>query len=297
MTENIMKLLSKMASTQEEINLLNTYKGVPLTFSARILNVGFASIRVITDTFQSVSMCLDRKTYLQSSKFDEIYRADVESMSKADMITVLGNLANVNYGIGKRSEVRVQPAENITVNVRDQSGGYNLNGLVTDISHDGIGLYIGWRSFLPQLFFAGSPLVLTYQLPGVYLRSQTKPIGSQATGPLDRFSSEKTRFSTTTSRDFRPTGTGNLGRDGQAPGQILNPVMQVPAEVANVCQDPVFNRYRIGLRVLNNNLQQQYILKYLAQRQSEIIQEIRERYSMMRKDAGNGAGLINSWAQ
>ncbi|MHC1784401.1 MAG: PilZ domain-containing protein [Anaerolineaceae bacterium] len=231
-------------------------------------------------------MFVEKKTYIQSPRFSETYRADVENVDNVELITTLGNLSNVNIGIGKRSEVRVQTAAPISINLRDQTGYCSLNGQISDISQDGLGLFVAWMTMVPRFFPAGAPVLLTYQLPGVFVKIQTKPFVVQETRPLDRFATEKTRFSTTSSRNFQ---SGYTVKDSQSTGQFLNPTIHVQAEVANIYQEHVFNRFRIGLRVENNAQQEQIISKYIGQRQTEIIQEIREQYLAMRKSRGTSS--------
>lgn len=283
MAENIMKLFSSMASRQEEINLLNTYKGVPMVFSACIINVGYSSIRVSTDTCQTVCMSLEKKTYIQSNQFSETLRADVENLDQADQVTTLGNFAVVDFGIGNRSEIRVQPADNIPVILVDQSSVYRLNGLISDISLDGMGLYVGWRTSIPQIFSPGKQVSISFQLPGAFTIVQTKPLQTQESGRLDRYSSGQTRYATTPLRDFH---SQQSSREFQTSVQVLNPNIQTIGEVANLSQDNIFNRFRIGLRVQIDPQQRNFVQKFIAQRQAEIIQEIRERYAVMKRNPG-----------
>lgn len=135
---------------------------------------------------------------------------------------------------------------------------------------------------MPQLFFSGTQLQLSYQLPGLFIKSQTKPFAAIETVPLDRFSSINTRYSPTLARENR---NGNNTKDSQVNTRVLNPVITVPTVVSNIHQDTIFNRYRIGFRIITNNQQQQYILKFITQRQAELIQEIRKRFSLMKKDS------------
>jgi hypothetical protein len=280
MAENIMQIFNKMVSSGEEINLLNTYKGVPLAHSARITNVGFSTIQVSTDTCQTVSMYIEKKTYIQSPKICGIYRADVENIENAEMTTTLGSFSAVDFRIGARSEVRVQPADPISVHLSDQTGLCSLNGQISDISQDGLGIYLSWMTMIPRFFPVGAPVFITFQLPGVFSKIQTKPLGGKETGPLDRFATEKTRFSTTTSRDYR---SGFSSNNTQTSSQFINPTIEAQAEVANIYQEQVFNRFRIGLHVKNNAQQGHIISKYIGQRQTEIIQEIREKYLLMKQ--------------
>jgi hypothetical protein len=280
MEKNIMAVIASIASSKEEIHLLNTYKGVPLIYSAQILDVGSSSIRVFTDTCQTVSMCLEKRTYLQSPKLQDILRADVQFYNNNEMVTTLGNISRVNFGIGNRTAIRVHPTDALAIHLRDKSGFCTVTGKIYDISQAGIGLFVAWKPSIPRFFFPGSPVAVRFQLPGVYSNTQTRPLAAQESEPLDRFATERTRFTTTSGREVH---TGFSGRDVSNGGEVINPGIDSLAEVANIYQDDAMNHFRIGLRVTHNPAQEKFLMSYISQRQSEIIQEIRERYQSIRQ--------------
>ncbi len=279
MKDNIMAVIASIASSKEEIHLLNTYKGVPLLYSAQILDLGSSSIRVFTDTCQTVSMCQEKRTYLQSPRLQDILRADVQFFNIKESVTTLGNISRGSFGIGNRTAIRVQPTDALAIHLRDKSGFCTATGKVFDISQAGIGLFVAWRPSIPRFFFPGASIAVQFQLPGVFSNTQTRPLAAQESESLDRFAAERTRFTTTSGRDVH---TGFSGRDASGEGSVINPVIDSQAEVVNLYQDDAMSHFRIGLRVLYNPAQEKFIMSYISQRQSEIIQEIRERYQSLK---------------
>lgn len=278
MEDNLKAVLTTLASAREDVNLLNTYKGVPLIFAAPILEVGLNSIRVATDTCQVVSMVQDKRTYLQSPRLPDVLSAVVESFDSINLVTTLVNITRMNVGIGKRNSVRVHPAEAIRIHLRNKSGFFGMDGQIHDISREGIGLFVGWGPGVQRYFSPGAAVVFQYQLPGVFFKPHTRPMTSRDTEPLDRFATENTRFSTTPGRESLH---GSYGKEATGEEKLINPIIESPAEVVNLYQEIGLNRFRIGLHVTGSSVNEKYIMSYISQRQSEIIHEIRECYQMM----------------
>ena len=61
MAESIMDLFKKMIASGGEANLFNVYKGVPLSFPAKIVSIGDDALNVLTDSYQTVCMYIEKK--------------------------------------------------------------------------------------------------------------------------------------------------------------------------------------------------------------------------------------------
>ena len=282
MAETILDLLNKLSASGSEIYLLNVYKGVPLSYAAKIIEVSERYIRVLTDTYQTVGMYIEKTTYIQSQWLPEILKADVIELDSRQKTAILANLSYVTNGIGKRMQVRIQPKEPMEGNIQNIQDNRIVRAELADISQEGLAFYLPKLMFSQREYFKGAQIRVSLQLPGEYKISQAKTDLSADNEASNRFSRNNVRNTPVSSQTTR--GAGIL--QGSAYTRyISNPKILIRGLVANLRLEEAHGRYRIGARILSTDPPVPLIPQFIVQRQGEIIKEIRLMSELLAKNA------------
>jgi hypothetical protein len=275
MAETIMDLFKGMANLGTGINLLNVYKGVPLSFPAKIIEVGDSYLRVLSETHQMVSMYLEKSTLIQSEGLPEIVQAEVIELDIRKHLALLANFNYVEKGIGNRAEVRIEPKESLPSELQDKVEQMTLRGELADISREGVGIYIDRANFLSKVIHPNAKLDVIFNLQFEYLQTVEINKPQNETVLYDRFSRENIRFNPV-------SAAGQKHQTGPLKEKWINvPNLQIKAQVVNIHLEKGHDRYRIGMRMLPDSQAAAVISKFISQRQCEIIQEIRELYQLL----------------
>lgn len=135
----IMARIQELAENEQPLILLNTYRGVPVVTTARIINVSSGYVAVGVHEYQAVCMSLDGNTHVQSDYLDSVYQADAVAVDVLKKQAILTDFVNVEEGVGKRVDVRVRPENPLDVEI--SGGEFSISGKVADISTSGVGIY------------------------------------------------------------------------------------------------------------------------------------------------------------
>jgi hypothetical protein len=282
MAETILELFNKLTASGSEIYLLNVYKGVPLSYAAKIIEVSDYYIRVLTDNYQTVGMYIEKMTYIQSKWLPEILRAEVIELDSREKTARLANFSYVTSGIGKRMQVRIQPKERLEGDIQNTQDNRLVRAELADISQDGLAFYLPKLMFSQREYFKGAQIKVTLYLPGEYKTNQQKTDLSLDKASGDRFSRNNVRNITVNSQVPRATGTQPGGAYNRF---VSNPKVVIRAMVANVRLEETHSRYRIGAHFLSTDPPWPLIPQFIAQRQAEIVKEIRMMGELLAKNA------------
>jgi hypothetical protein len=274
MAENLKEIFLRMAQDDKGTNLLNVYKGVPLSFPAKIIEIGDAHIRVLTETHQMVSMYLEKSTLIQSGLLPNIVLAEVIELDIKQHHALLANFRFMQKGIGDRSEVRIEPKEPLPSAVQDKEEQMNLKGELADISREGLGIYLDRDLFSAKVIHPNALLDVMFTLPFEFAQSLDQTKNQSGTGFYDRYARENVRFNPVGNNSPR-FHTGPLRKR-----ETLSDI-QVKAKVVNIHLEMGRDRYRIGMKMAPDSQAAMVISKFISQRQCEIIQEIRELYQLL----------------
>jgi hypothetical protein len=281
MAQDMIELFQKIVASGGEVNLFNVYKGVPLSFPARVISVEKGKVRVQTDRYQTVCMYIEKKTFLQSQNLPDVLQAEVLELDSQTRAATLTNFRTAESGIGSRMKVRIQPKDLLEGNIHNPQGDPIIRGELADISQDGIAIYLIRELFPARQYQVGRQINLTMQLPGEYnLAQPPRRPPSQSQSPEDRYAQENVRYSGINRRERFPTES-LMGADHSR--RVSNPNVVIQTEVVNVRLDETYSRYRVGMRILPGDPHRALIAQFIAQRQSEIIREIRALYDLMLK--------------
>ncbi|ABK43906.1 type IV pilus assembly PilZ [Magnetococcus marinus MC-1] len=121
----------------------NIYKGVPISYNAKIVSIlemkGNAVLKL--HKFQSFVVGEDRSTLIKDSMLPAPIRADVVFLNREKQEVELKNLTFTELGAGDRNHIRVKPKD--PVNVVVLGDGRKLSGELLDISATGMGVVCG----------------------------------------------------------------------------------------------------------------------------------------------------------
>jgi hypothetical protein len=162
--EEILPILEQLAAQGKEVRLLNIYKGLPISYGAKILAVHGLIADLIVNRYQATCLEAQRQTFLQNEALPHTVSGTVLTVNVVEERVTLTSFAYVSDKIGNRQLVRVQPADPIEVEVSVK--GRALKGRLADISFSGAGVYTGAIIFGDSPFVVNNHASLTIYLPG-----------------------------------------------------------------------------------------------------------------------------------
>ncbi len=96
--EAILRVLHRHLQEQRPITLLNTYKGIPITYEAEIAMVHPDYVGMIVHPYQTVCIQQEQRTYLQCKEIPGLIRANPVSVDFTNRVALLGHI-KVPHGI------------------------------------------------------------------------------------------------------------------------------------------------------------------------------------------------------
>lgn len=275
MAIDFMTIFWNLASGRETISLINIYKGIPISYPATIINVGENAIQVITEKYQLVCLYHERETFIQSPEISEIIKARVMGLDASTSTVILSDFEIVTQTIGERREVRVCPKFTIEGEVQSQELADTYRGEMADISPSGLGIFISERDFFPRVYRPGRKLTLSFKLPGTYQIYEQKGYGQPASRREESSRYDRSSLGYSPIHQPKPvTEASNVRR-------LISPELTLQGTVANTLELKSQKRHRIGVRLILDEFSRLVISQFIAQRQSEIIQEINSVYQLI----------------
>lgn len=276
----ILSIFQKIAAGKNEINLINVYKGVPILYQASIVEVGPAGLRVKTERYQVVCLFHEKETFIQNNLLPDIVHARVRSLDIPRLEAVLTDFSPVPNRIGDRLMVRVAPKEPITGDVRAPRWEDSFKGELADISQNGIGIYLPRQAAHIRDLEKGSKIFLEFQIPGVYTLGERKSLitPSEPVNPIERFDRDQLRNLPGPSRSSSSQEERTVRRT------LRDPELSIQGIVVNLRDEPAYERYRVGLRTIPDDQARVVLSQFIAQRQGQIIQEIRDVFDLLAKE-------------
>jgi hypothetical protein len=135
----IIDRLHKLAENLQPVKLINTYRGIPITYNAIVIEAERGTATLGINEYQAVCLVLEGKTHLQSPHLSEVFRATPVSVDVLTKKTILTEFVGVGRSLGNRLYTRVQPKGPIDVELR--LGEHHIPGQLADISLNGIGVF------------------------------------------------------------------------------------------------------------------------------------------------------------
>jgi hypothetical protein len=266
-----------LQDTQNSVKLLNLFRGVPIIYDAQVKGVGDGAIQVSTTKYQIACLYRDRTTFLLCAEPKVTLYADVLRLDVANLEASLGNFSDGTDQVLERQNVRVEPAEPLPVLVQPKSTRMEVQGELINISKTGMSLYLDRLLFSPRTYAPGEEMLVALTFPEVtQTTGRTSPLGEGA-DPMSRFSRDQIRgTSSLTGSSFNRPRPATVPQTGPLRTKIR-------AEVVNTGTDIGFSRVRLGLKIYPDDTARAAITRFIAQRQSEIIREIKSIYDLMNR--------------
>ena len=152
--------------------LVNTYKGIPVSFPAIFIENENDEFKVKAHPFQSLCIDINKLTIIQSSEMDTPLMAFAASVDPADSIVTLTNIRFASHSAGNRKHDRVVPMEHVDVSMTPMDGSLNMaQGIMNDVSLHGV----GFHTYEPVNVSEGDQAVFSFSL--VYEDTQLDFIG------------------------------------------------------------------------------------------------------------------------
>lgn len=138
-TDELMKIFGTMAEQKQSVRLINTYRGIPITHDALVLDASQGYMTLQVHDHQAVCLALEGKTYIQGSTLPEVLQARFMGVDILQKQVTVTEFLGVGTSIGRRMAVRVQPKEPTDVEIYD--GSRRIPGKLADISTVGVGVF------------------------------------------------------------------------------------------------------------------------------------------------------------
>lgn len=148
-TPQIISDLMMVMQLDHELELMNTFKGVPFICKARVLNIDGDNVSLQTSGPGIVCLERERQTKVLGSDYFEPSVAHTVSVDFRTGIIVLQNFSYLGTKLGERMTVRVEPKDPVDVLIINQT--QKTSGELADLSLSGVGVHIAQAQYSPAL--------------------------------------------------------------------------------------------------------------------------------------------------
>jgi hypothetical protein len=276
LTDDIMLTFRHIAREKQEIRLINEYKGVPIAYSATILDVGSAAIRVKTEKYQIVCFYRERSTVILGDLLPRAIGARIMLLDSKNMEATLSKFHFVGVGVGNRTQVRVEPDPTINGLVRSGDTHLEVKGELADISEDGLGIYIGYEAYLPGYWQKGVEARIFLRIPMI---RKVRPRKIDLS-PLPEFEIAANFDSySPVAYDLKPPTP--FATEEKNHIKASSPELELHGTIVHVKAEPENRRYRLCIRITSHDDSRAVITQFISQRQAELIREIKSLYDLI----------------
>ncbi len=165
LNDDLMNRFGVIHDTQKPLKLINSYRGLPIAYDARVITISQGYVACKVHEYQAVCMALEGKTYIQCDLLPEILQARPVAVDVLKKEAILTEFVGVGQSVGKRAAVRVQPKEPADVEIYD--GEHRIPGKLADISSTGVGVFTFATYIYGDLSFTkNSDVFVDVRLPG-----------------------------------------------------------------------------------------------------------------------------------
>jgi hypothetical protein len=188
--DEILTGLQAFADTNQPVRLINSYRGIPVAYSSRVIAVGAGNGVFGINEYQSVCLALDGKTYIQHPDLPEILRARAVAVNIPLKEATLTEFVKAGTSLGNRLYTRVQPKEPIDAEIK--IGRHLLSCQLVDVSLNGVGVItLGTYTYGDLGAGKGSKVQFYFTLPPTHTPVQ---LMGQITSVADTQNSQQHRL-------------------------------------------------------------------------------------------------------
>jgi hypothetical protein len=279
LNSNIHSRFEMAARRKSKIQLLNSYKGLPITSEAIITRVDSELIHIQCELQQMACLYLEKQTFLKGEDLDGTIQGQLFKMDPSRQEAALYNFGKVKGDIGQRAQVRVEPEAPVTVLLQVGYHSSAVKAGLVDISINGVGVYLDRILVNPRLYSVGATLNIQFTLPAP---TSAPPIQSNRTGSLSSGSNDPgARYSRDDLRGLKSTGMlsePEAKRPIQSTASKSPVIISAHGMVEYCFSAPPYSQYRLGVSLERSDTYRAIIAPYIAGRQADIIREFRGVY-------------------
>ncbi len=160
--DTLMPSLQRSLKAGRPLDLLSTFRGVPVRYKASIRRIQAGIITVQAPSPEAVCLDLEREVVMLGEGAEEAMRADVASIQLAEGVAQLSHLRYADSRLGNRLMVRVEPK--VAMSVRLEVAGQVMIGQLIDVSMGGLAVHIP-LSDSALILKSRVPVRLAFELP------------------------------------------------------------------------------------------------------------------------------------
>ncbi len=137
--ELALSILSKLKEDKKSIRLISYYKEVPIICKTQIEKITDEFAVLEFDNCSVKAFYPEKNVYIKTDIIQKKIKATIINISPKEEKLTLGKFELTDLPQEKRKFVRVEPSENITVQL--EKGNTKITGKLADISIGGVGIY------------------------------------------------------------------------------------------------------------------------------------------------------------
>jgi len=154
--------LRLVMETRQELELMVTFKGVPVICKAKVTEIDGEIVSMVTKDPGLIRIEHEKKVSVLGSEFFEPSIAKVIDVDIRTGILRVNNFSYLGTRLGERMMMRAEPKQPIQVLI--ESENLSFNGTLADLSLNGIGLRLDQAVYNPSLK-PGTTIRATFDLP------------------------------------------------------------------------------------------------------------------------------------
>lgn len=179
--DEILAWLQSFAENDQPVRLVNTYRGIPVAYNARVIAVGAGNAVFEVNEYQAVCLALEGKTHLHHPEMPEVLRARAVSVDVPLKGATLTEFVKAGKSLSSRLCTRVQPREPIDAEIRIERDFQPCQ--LVDISLNGVGVItLGTYTYGELGVDKGTRVQLYFTLPPMHTPVQ---LAGQVTSVVD----------------------------------------------------------------------------------------------------------------
>lgn len=167
--------LQEIFNNKQSVELFNEYKGVPIHTQAVIESIIGPVAVLLARPPESNCLALQTGTLIRHSELAHPIKAKIQNFDIIANRVELANFQEVSTRFVERVQIRVEPRNMVPVHI--ENGTQRIVGTLSDVSLNGVGVYISTTGYEYALRRSDT-VHIAMQLPGGWVYAQGKVKGT-----------------------------------------------------------------------------------------------------------------------
>lgn len=165
-TDKLLQIFSQLGREKTPVQLVNAYKGYPISHDAYLLAVtNTGKIRIQTHKHQILCLYREQETIILSKAFPGYVKGRLENLDVAQNQAVLGRFEYSQEKFAQRETARVSPQGLLEVWITLKETGFRIKCEINDISLEGMSVLLPIEFYVPNRIRRGAELLISFELP------------------------------------------------------------------------------------------------------------------------------------